>query len=606
MISTLVFDGHPVPHPFKTCIVLGHVSDKEGKKESKSKGNYTPPEIILDKVAMEFAVLDDPAATRGVALIGRDDLEGLDLQEGARVRVRRPGVGDGAIDLAVRGSKKLRRRLVVLHADDRAALGVLPTSSTDVLPVGVGRLPEEERVVVEDPATPAPGADAFRWFFYAASPPWSATRHSLSNVRALQKEFAVKLRNVYAFFVIYANIDGFAPGAAVPALAGPSLPEVGLLPELDQWILGELAETTRDVTARMDAFDVYAATQRLVSFVDALSNWWVRRSRARFWRSGWDDDKKSAYLTLYECLVVTTKLVAPFMPYTAEAMYQNLVVRGRSSGAKESVHLEDWPEPDASGTRRAGAVDRRLSKKISVVRDLVSVGLRARMESKVKVRQPLRRATLVLNDERDRDLLGTAFDMVREELNVLEVQIGSADDRARFGTTTVKPNFRSLGQRGLGKLAQELKAEWGAGRRVEVAFEALQSGEAIRDGVKIVRDDVEMHFEPNAGFAAATDRVGSVFLDTTLDDELKDLGFVREVIFRIQTLRKELALDYTDRIRVWLLGGDHVRLVMERYRAAVAAEVLAVDIFVDQEPQGADVREMDIDGEAVRIGVARA
>jgi isoleucyl-tRNA synthetase len=601
MISTLVFD-RPLPHPYKTCIVLGHVSDKEGKKESKSKGNYTPPEIILDKVAMEFAVLDDAAATKGVALIGREDLEGLDLQEGAVVHVRRAGPGNGSIELAVKGCKKLRRRLVVLHADDRAALGVLPTSSTDVLPVGVGRLPDEERVVVEDPSTPAPGADAFRWFFYAASPPWSATRHSLSNVRALQKEFAVKLRNVYAFFVIYANIDGFAPESAV---AGRARPEASAPPELDRWILGELAETTRDVTARMDAYDVYAATQRLVSFVDALSNWWVRRSRARFWRSGWDDDKKSAYLTLYECLVVTTKLVAPFMPYTAEAMYQNLIVQGLAgsalagqAGAKESVHLEDWPEPE-------GAVDRRLSKKISVVRDLVSVGLRARMESKVKVRQPLRRATLVLNDERDRDLIGGAIDMVREELNVLEVQIGSADDRASFGTTTVKPNFRSLGQRGLGKLAQELKAEWAAGRRVEVAFEALKSGEATRDGVKIVRDDVEMQFEPKAGFAAATDRVGSVFLDTTLDDELKDLGFVRELIFRIQTLRKELSLEYTDRIRVWVLGGDHVRRVTETYRATVAAEVLAVDIFADREPEGTEARDMDIDGEAVRIGVVR-
>ncbi|MGH7438561.1 MAG: class I tRNA ligase family protein, partial [Polyangiaceae bacterium] len=593
MISTLVFD-EPVPRPFKTCIVLGHVTDREGKKESKSKGNYTPPEIILDKVAMEFAVVDDAAAKKGVVLVAREDLEGLDLQDGASVKLYRADAPGAALQVALRAGKKLKRRIAVVHADDRASLGVIPMDAPDVLPSAVPRLPADQRVMIEDPATPAPGADAFRWFFYAASPPWSATRHALSNVRDLQKDFAVKLRNVYSFFTIYANIDGFAPGASGDR-SGPA----SSLPELDRWIRGELALTTRTVTACMDQYDVYGATGRLVAFVDALSNWYVRRSRARFWRAGWDDDKKSAYDTLYTCLVDLSRLIAPFTPYAAEAMYQNLVVRGGRPGARESVHLEDWPDAGDA------AVDEALSRKMVVVRDLVSVGLRARMDSKVKVRQPRGRATIVLNDDRDRDLVTSAVAMIREELNVLDVALGTPAQRREFGTVAIKPNFRALGQRGLGKIAQELKAAWAAGKGLDVAFAALDAGEAVWEGVRITRDDVEMSFEPRPGFAAATDRVGSLFLDTTLDERLTDLGLVRELQYRVQSLRKELGLEYTERIHVYLVASERVTRIVKEHAEALSAEVLAAGLSFGPPPEGAEVRDVDVEGETVRVGIAR-
>jgi isoleucyl-tRNA synthetase len=598
MVSTLLFEDQPPPHPFKTCIVLGHVTDKEGKKESKSKGNYTPPEIILDRVAMDFAVVADPAATPGVALVGRDDLEGLDLQEGARVTVRRPDA-DERIDVVLRVGKKLRRRVVGLHPDDRAKLGVLPVSAADVMPALVPRLPREERVTVEDPATPAPGADAFRWFFYAASPPWSATRHSLSNVRALQKEFAVKLRNVYAFFTIYANIDGFDP-------ASPKL-DAAARPELDRWIRSELALTVREVTAQLDAYDVYAATQRLTTLVDALSNWWVRRSRARFWKSAWDDDKRSAHETIHDALVAIATLTAPFTPYAAEGMWQNLVVGPAArAGASvpESVHLADWPAHDAS------AIDERLSRKMEIVRDLVSLGLRARMDWKVKVRQPLRTATVVLNDARESDLVASSLEMIREELNVLEVRVGSADDRRGFGTTRYKPNFRTLGQRGLGKLAQELKVAWSKGdaKELEIAAQAVERGRVQRGADEILADDVEIAFEPKPGVAAAADRVGSVFLDTTLDDELRELGSVRELLNRVQTMRKEIGLEYTDRILLAVLGGDAMTRLVERHRDAIAQEVLAR--VVSTKPLARDRethdRVLDLEGQAVTFEIQRA
>jgi isoleucyl-tRNA synthetase len=612
MVSTLVFEAQSYPHPFKTCIVLGHVTDKEGKKESKSKGNYTPPEIILDKVAMEFAVAEGAAnagAARpnagAVVLVSREDLEGMDLAEGSIVHVYRADDPGAVIELPVHADKRLPRRVAVIGHETRAKLGVLPFASKDVKPADVPRLPREHRITIEDPTTPAPGADAFRWFFYAASPPWSATRHALSSVRALQKEFAVKLRNVYSFFTIYANIDGYVPGAepAVPAARRP---------ELDRWIRSELADTTRVVTARMDDYDVFGATQRLVALVDGLSNWWVRRSRGRFWRSGWDDDKRSAHETLYDCLVAIAKLTAPFTPYAAEGMYGNLVARAGVAGARASVHLEDWPEADAS------VIDERLSRKMHVVREIVSLGLRARMDSKIRVRQPLRTATIVLNDDRDAELVAGAFDMIGEELNVVAVALGTRADRREFGTTSYKPNFRTLGQRGQGRVAQELKGALGRAdvHALGAMSIALEEGKASWRGHEILREDVEVTFEPTPGVAAAADRVGSVFLDTELDDELRDLGLLRELLSRLQAMRKELGFEFTDRIRIHVDGSDKAKALLTRYRDVVAGELLAVDVSWaggPDGPEGADgadgageFREIDVEGARVRVRLVRA
>jgi isoleucyl-tRNA synthetase len=615
MISTLVFDK-PYPHPFKTCIVLGHVSDKEGKKESKSKGNYTPPEIILDKVAMEFAVRDETSTSAGrsdegrgsvgptgspadaAVRISREDFEGMDLSEGARVRVYRGDDPNGGIDVPVFADKRLPRRVVVLGEAHRAALGVLPTDVKDVKPADVPRLPRDQRVFVEDPATSAPGADAFRWFFYAASPPWSATRHALSNVRALQKEFAVKLRNVYSFFTIYASIDRFRPGAG--ELASPAHP-----PELDRWMRSELADAILVVTARMDEYDVFSATQRLVALVDALSNWWVRRSRGRFWKSGWDDDKRSAYGTLYECLVTMSKLTAPFTPYAAEAMYQNLVVRAGVTGARESVHLEDWPEADSS------AIDPRLSRKIGAVRALVSLGLQVRYAAKLRVRQPLNAAYLIVADEELRKELSTAGDMIREELNVLSYEIVTPDRVRDFVEYSVKPNFRTLGQRGLGKQAQELKktmTAFSVDRAAQLVGELDARGQATVQNIELNREDVEVAFQTKGSLAAAGDRAGVVVLDTSLTTELLDLGLIRELTNRIQGLRKEMGLEYTDRIVVWVLASERVRRVVEKYSDALASEVLALEVRTERTERGpgVDMREVDLEGEIVELGIARA
>jgi isoleucyl-tRNA synthetase len=616
MISTLVFDEEtqrryglepvrPFPHPYKTCIVLGHVSDKEGKKESKSKGNYTPPEVILDEVRMDFAVLDEKdvagvPAKEGVAFIAREDMEGLDLQEGAKIRVFVPR-DDGkplseARELVVQPHKKLSRRVVVLHEKDRVGLGASPTTRKDVKPVEVPRLPNTERVAIVDPATPAPGADAFRWFFYASNPPWSNTRHSLTNVRALQKETLVKLRNVYSFFTIYANIDGFDP--SVPQSDPKKRPEI------DRWILSELHLLVDAVTKDLDAYDLYTATGRITAFVDALSNWYVRRSRDRFWAPLEDGklgaDKRAAYETLYTTLTTLAQVMAPFTPYLSEQIWRNLVVKGAGRTDAESVHLTSWPEIDPS------LVDKSLSQTIKAVRDLVSLGLQVRTQAKLKVRQPLSVAKLVLADATLADRLAPYVQMIGDELNVLSVEILSKD-ADKYVEYKVKPNFRSLGQKGMGKQAQELKKVMGAmpPSEAQALVETLLSaGKATVAGVEVEREDVEVAFDAKEGYAAAGDRVGVVVLDTRLDDTLRDLGYMRELLNRIQTARKEMGLDFVDRIRVTIAGTERTKRVVGANAQAIGSECLAVDVSL-VEDAGPSAREVDVEGDTVRLAIVK-
>ncbi len=601
MIATLVFDDEtqkklglsPVrayPLPFKTCIVLGHVGDKEGKKESKSKGNYTPPDMIYDEVALDFALVEMPvkkAAAGDAAYIAPEDLEGLDLADGEEVTLQ-SRANDTKIQVTLHGQKGLPRRVILLGQNSRSALAVKPTAPP-TKPTDVPRFAPEHRVTVR-PHMAAPGADAFRWFFYASNPPWSNTRHSLSNVRTLQKEFLIKLRNVYSFFVIYANIDGFAP-------AGTKCEKS----ELDRWITSELHLTTQAVRSCLDAYDVYGATQKLTAFVDALSNWYVRRSRERFWQSGWTPDKAGASFTLYEVLVETAKLIAPFTPFFADAMYQNLVVRfcaATGSPCEESVHLTHYPQPNLA------EIDEELSARMRTVRAVVSLGLQARTGAKMKVRQPLRSAKIITESADARAAILRHEEMIREELNVLAVEVVTSNVR-EFVEYVMKPSFRALGQRGLGKEAQLLKGVLAKTSPEDIAAmhtELGKNGKITVEGIELTAADLEVSFTTKEGFTAAGDRIGVVVLETTLDDELRDLGLVREILNRVQGFRKDMALEYTDRIKVAVAGSERVNRVMTAHREAIMKEVLAVDMIVGQ----CDAEPIDIDGEPVRLSVERA
>ncbi|MBI4953298.1 MAG: class I tRNA ligase family protein [Myxococcales bacterium] len=633
MIATLVCDDETLaahgiaprayPVPYKSCVVLGHVCDKEGKKESKSRGNYTPPDIILERVRMEFAALDVAktkvhAPKPDVAYVAREDYEGLDLEgERATVRLYRADREAEARVLSLEPSKALPRRVVALPADALAALGV--TSSGHGLtgkPSDVPRLPQGERLFVEDPSHPAPGADAFRWFFYAASPPWSSTRHSLSNVRLQQKDFLVKLRNVYAFFCIYANIDGFSP-AAGNAAARETTPaalaaSTGYRParersELDRFILAELALTVGAVRQALDELRSYDAARRLVDFVEALSNWYVRRSRARFWASADDPaharDKADASYTLYEVLVTTAKLIAPFTPYFAEEMYQNLVRRPWPASQPESVHLCAYPEPDAA------ALDAELALDMRAVRALVSLGLQVRADAKIKVRQPLARADVVVASTEVGRELRRHEALVAEELAVHEVRWLAPGEEAGAVRYDVKPNFRALGPR-IGKKVQAVKQALARANAAVLAAELQAHGQTTLDvdgePLALSNEEIEVVVGAAPGFAAASGPVGVVVLHTTIDDALRDEGLRNEVLARLQALRKELKLEYTERIALWIDGTERLRAVVLRFLDHIRAEALASSLEVGPGPADATRVTASLQGEDVVIAVRRA
>ncbi|MCE9672104.1 isoleucine--tRNA ligase [Myxococcus stipitatus] len=628
MVSTLVFDEETQarmgltpergwPHPYKSCIVLGHVSDKEGRKESKSKGNYTPPEIILDEVRMDFAVLSAAEAgvpaEAGAALIAREDLEGLDLVEGTRVRLFRSDRPDVAITVPLKVHKKLKRRVVLLDAKELKTLDVAPSAKgASVMPVEVPRLAPSERVVVKDPSAKAPGADAFRWFFYAASPTWSNTRHSLANVRLLQKDFQIKLRNVYSFFTIYANIDGFdpaegnrdakeAPWRAVRHAKGWR--EVKARPMLDQWMLSEVQLALRDVEKALDTYQVYDAAQRLVALVDALSNWFLRRSRERYWTPGFEQDKRDAYFTLYEALTTITAMAAPFIPFFADEMWGNLVRKPWPATQPESVHLADFPHVDAS------LIDAELAADMAAVRDLVSAGHKVRTDNKLKGRQPLARADIILARQDMAQRLASYQGLLADELNVHEVRFvepGSKDaDVVRF---RVRPNLRAVGGRLGPKLAPVRKAfDSGDGRALH--RELLQTGKVVMNlaGEELVftGEDLETLVEANPGYAAAGTGTGVVVLHTELTEALVDEGLVNELLARVQGARKDLELGYTDRIRLWVDGDARVLRVTDAGRELIARETLAADIHVGPEGLTGTEEEVQLNGLPARIRVER-
>jgi isoleucyl-tRNA synthetase len=600
-ISTLLFPDRPLPHPFRTCIVLGHVADRYGRKESKSKGNYTPPEIILDHVRLEFAALasaDAPAAGR--ARIAREDFEGLDLRgDTAKVRVYRGGAQESALELELEPAS-LPRRVIELAAADAARLGVtLAPPGSRILPREVPGLPATRKVWVDDAGSPAPGADAFRWFFYASNPPWNPTRHSLSAVRAAQRELPLKLRNVYAFFTIYAGIDGFDPSDAQCARGRRPARERALV---DRWILSELARTTRAATEQMDAYGIYESTVLLTDFVDALSNWYVRRNRERFWAAGMGQDKLDAYFTLYECLTALARLLAPFLPYATEELWQNLVRGPFRERAEESVHLADWPEADAI------AIDEPLSRVMRSVREIVSLGLQVRTASRLRVRQPLEAAEIVLSDPAQEGALREHAALIADELNVHEVHFVARADA--YVSYQVKPNFRALGPR-VGKRMPKLKAaladadgaallrQLEAEGRVRIAVE----GEALELGP----EEIAVSLEAREGFAAAAGPAGVVVLRTALSPALVEEGRYREVLNRVQTFRKELDLEYTGRIRLTLSGAGSLLAAVRPRVAELARETLAVDVAVGAPPRpGAHVREVAIDGDPLVLGLELA
>lgn len=448
------------------------------------------------------------------------------------------------------------------------------------------------------------GADAMRWYFYSSNQPWTSVRFVAEAIRDAQKDFLVRLRNVYSFFVIYANIDGFNPaaGAAPTTLDAEAFTQAAsFIPparrsQLDLWMLSKLESATAEVTANLEGMNILAAAQSLSALVEGLSNWFVRRSRDRFWQAEKNETKWSAYWTLYESLARVATLAAPFVPFMAEELYQRCF-KELLPTLPESVHLLAWPQPCPE--RRNIEVE----NKMDLVREIASLGLSARASFKLKVRQPLSKAVVILTDHEMRAQVAELADVIRDELNVHEVEF--ADDAAQYVQYQIKPDFKKLGPK-LGKnvkacaaeLAQANAAELVAGLAADGAIGVEIEGKSY----ELLADELDVRIDAKEGFAAASGRGAVVAIDSTLTPELEREGLARELVNRIQGLRKELDLPYEARIKLRIGAGGSVARAALEHEKFIAAETLASDIRVEFEPLQ-EVREFVIADEQVRIAL---
>jgi isoleucyl-tRNA synthetase len=434
------------------------------------------------------------------------------------------------------------------------------------------------------------GADALRWYFFANQPPWTSIRYSEQAIKDSIPEFLLRLWNVYSFLVIYANIDGFDPAKQLTGQVGQLTPEVlanaeGYRPvaergELDRWIASELNRTAAKVTERMDAYDNFTACGHITAFVDALSNWYVRRSRDRFWSSEHDQAKSDAYWTLYECLIATSKLIAPFVPFLAEAMWQNLARGLFGDRAAESVHLCDFPTGDAA------AIDEALSQRMALVRDIVSLGRAARMEAKLKVRQPLAKVEVILTDRTHQAWLAEHNALICEELNVKEVEFPAQADQ--YIAYTVLPDLKRLGPK-LGKQLPQLRKALGEQDAAALLAEMKRAGQVtlqLPDGpVSLDSDDLQVRLQAKPGWAAAQGNSAVVILSTEITPELAAEGLARELVHSVQTRRKDLDCQYTDRIAVGVeTASVELAAAVKQFDAYIQTETLATSIALSPLP----------------------
>jgi isoleucyl-tRNA synthetase len=442
------------------------------------------------------------------------------------------------------------------------------------------------------------GADAMRWFLFSGQTPWTSIRFEEQNIRDAHREFLVRLYNVFSFFNIYARIDGFI---AHPQHGSPWRP-IAERGELDRWIVSELHRTTRFVREKLDAFENYPAAGRLNDFVDALSNWYVRRSRDRFWRSEKDQDKWDAYHTLYGVLLELSKLIAPFTPFFAETMYQNLKGNDQAppSDLPVSVHLCDYPAVDDT------QIDEDLSQEMDLVRQIVSLGRAARTSAKLKVRQPLALVEIILTRQEHADWLGAHNDLVAEELNIKQVEFST--EAEQYVTYQVKPNFKAIGPR-FGKQAKQVAATLAKVDPAESRRQLTESGAVTVDlageSIRLSEDEVELRLEAKPGWSAAQGRAGVVVVKTELTDELRAEGVCRELIHQIQALRKDQDLPYEARIAVYIDAPDEITRIADRFADTIQRECLADRIEKTAAAEKTGPTRAKIEGHPVTLAITR-
>jgi isoleucyl-tRNA synthetase len=454
------------------------------------------------------------------------------------------------------------------------------------------------------------GADALRWYFFANQPPWTSIRYSEPAIKDSIPEFLLRLWNVYSFFVIYANIDGFDP--SVGSALGDNASQLtrndfasakGYRPasargELDRWVLSELNRTIDAVVDRMDAYDNYGACQKINDFVDGLSNWYVRRSRDRFWASDKQSPEKlDAYWTLYECLLSTSKLVAPFVPFLSETLWNNLAgVFG--DRALESVHLCDYPQANTA------AIDAKLSERMRLLREIASLGRSARMDAKLKVRQPLAKVEVILADTAHQAWLEEHDELLRDELNVKRIEY--TKDAETYIDYQVQPNFKRVGPR-VGKLMPAVKKALATADGGELLKQLTASGKVVLQvegqDIEFDDEDLQVRLQAKEGWSAAQGPTTVVVLSTELTDQLIREGHARDINRQIQDRRKQLDCDFTDRIEVGIVtDSEELCQAIEENAEYIKGETLA-DRLVFEALESVEPLECEVAGGTVQIYV---
>ena len=427
---------------------------------------------------------------------------------------------------------------------------------------------------------------------YAASPPGDSRRFSVDLVGQSFRSFWLTLWNTYSFFVTYANLDGFDPTQTDMAAADR--------PQLDRWLLSELHTLVRGVTEAYENYDVLGATRPIERFVETLSNWYVRRSRGRFWRSDDSGDKTSAYLTLYETLVTLSKLLAPTMPFLADELYRNLVT-SVNADAPDSVHLAQWPEADTS------LIDETLSEDMRVVMKLVSLGHAARNSASVKVRQPLAVAAFNVPDDQA-SVVDSYASLIADELNVKSVsRLDRADDVLRY---ELNPLPKILGPR-FGQHFPTVQKMLRESEQAGDLARTLMADEPITVQVNgeeetLTGEEVEVRRQPAEGYAVAEEAGLIAALDVTLTDALLDEGLAREFIRRVQTLRKEADYNVEDRIATEYVASDRLAGAVTGFADLIQGETLSNALSAVESPSGDVSETYSFDGETLTVGVRRA
>ena len=429
------------------------------------------------------------------------------------------------------------------------------------------------------------GADAVRWYFYTSSMPWLPNRFSAEAVSESQRKYMGTFWNTYAFYILYADIDNFDP-------TRHKLVRENLTP-MDRWILSRLNTLIGHVEAYLDDLKMTEAGREMQDFMDDLSNWYVRRCRERYWGKDMTADKEAAYMTLYTVLKTMALISAPFTPFMSETMYQNMV-RTVDKDAPESIHLCDWPKKDES------FIDPELEANMAAVLDIVVLGRSARNAANIKNRQPV--ASMYVQGKALPDMY---VSIIADELNVKEVRF--VDDASSFISYRVKPQLKTLGPRYgklLPKINQYLAGE-GVGNAVVAAHNRGESYKFDIDGTEIslAAEDVLVSTEENAGFVTVTEHDLSVVLDTNLTPELIEEGFVREIVSKVQTMRKEAGFEVTDHIVLSHHGNSLIEGIFARHGAEIAADTLADSIKLGS---AGYVKDWEINGESVTLGVEKA